>query len=42
MAFQVKLALEGLVDRFDDLPQRFEKPGAGPFWLAFAGRPQQP
>jgi hypothetical protein len=41
VAFQVELAFEGVVDRFDDLAQRLEEPGAGPFGLAVAGRAQQ-
>ena len=39
--FEVELALEGVVDRLDDLPQWFEELGAGPFGLTFAGRAQQ-
>jgi hypothetical protein len=39
--FEVKLAFEGVVDRFDDLAQRFEELGARPFRLALAGRAQQ-
>src|SRR6266508_5552722 len=38
VAFQVELALEGLVDRLDDLPQRLEQVRAGPFGLALARR----
>jgi hypothetical protein len=39
MAFQVQLALEGLVDRLDELPQRLEQPRPGPLGLALrAGR----
>ena len=39
MAFQVELALEGVVDRFNDLPQRFEEPAAGALGLPLqAGR----
>ncbi len=41
VAFQVELAFEGVVDRFDDLAQRFQEPGSGPVWLALAGRAQQ-
>ena len=37
VAFEVELALEGGVDRFDDLPQRLEELGAGPLGFAFAG-----
>ena len=40
-AFQVELTFEGVVDRFDDLTQRLEEAGAGPFGLAFAGRAEQ-
>jgi hypothetical protein len=40
-AFEVELAFEGLVDGLDDLAQGFEEPGAGPGWLALAGRAQQ-
>ena len=41
VCFQVELALEGVVDRLDDLTQGFEElfSGAGP--LALAGRAQQ-
>ena len=42
VAFQIQLALEGLVDRLDDLPQRAEQVRAGPLGLALAGRAQQP
>src|ERR1700756_4124579 len=38
VSFEVKLAFEGLVDGFDDLPQRLEELTAGPFRLALAGR----
>src|SRR5260370_9762932 len=41
MAFEVELAFEGVVDRLDDLPQRLEEPGPGPFGLALPGRAQQ-
>ena len=41
VAFEVELAFEGLVDRFDDLAQRLEQVRAGPFGLALAGRAQQ-
>src|SRR5512135_3619737 len=41
VAFQVELAFECVVDRFDDLAQWFEEPGSGPVWLALAGRTQQ-
>jgi hypothetical protein len=33
----IALALEGVVDRLDDLTQRFEEPCAGPVGLALAG-----
>ena len=39
--FEVKLPLEGLVDRFDDVPQRLEQGCARPFPFTFTGRPQQ-
>src|SRR5919106_1004443 len=39
--FQVELALEGVVDRLDDLPQRLEELAAGPWALALAGRSEQ-
>ena len=39
--FEVKLSLEGLVDRFDDLSQRLEQGCARPFPFTFTGRPQQ-
>ncbi len=39
--FQVELAFEGVVDRFDDLAQRFEELRAGPSRFAVAGRAQQ-
>ena len=41
VAFEVELALVGVVDRLDGLAQRLEEPGAGSFGLAFAGRAQQ-
>ena len=41
VAFEVELAFEGVVDRFDDLAQRFEEPLTGAGLLAFAGGPQQ-
>src|SRR6266567_3423979 len=39
--FQVKLAFERVVYRFDDLTQWLEEAGAGPGGLALAGGPQQ-
>src|SRR5215471_17763789 len=42
VAFEVELAFEGGVDRFDDLPQRLEEPGAGRAGFAFAGGAEQP
>ncbi len=42
MLFEIELALEGLVDRLDDLPEGFEQGCSGPFRFTFAGRPQQP
>ncbi|GAU70575.1 hypothetical protein SSP35_20_00710 [Streptomyces sp. NBRC 110611] len=41
VSFQVELALEGLVDRLDGLPQRLEQVRSGPRGLALAGRSQQ-
>jgi len=32
--FEVELALEGLIDRLDDLPQWFEQRGSGPLRFA--------
>jgi hypothetical protein len=40
VAFQVQLALEGLVDRLDELPQRLEQLRAGSLGFALANRPQ--
>jgi hypothetical protein len=40
--FQVELTLEGLVDRLDGLPQRFEQRRTGAFGFPLAGRAQQP
>src|SRR5258705_13647903 len=39
--FEVELALEGVVDRLDDLPQWLEEPDTGPLRLALAGRAAQ-
>lgn len=39
--FEVKLPLEGLVDRFDDLSKRLEQGCARPFPFTLTGRPQQ-
>ena len=36
VAFEIELALEGIVDRLDDLAQRLEEPGAGRLGLALA------
>jgi hypothetical protein len=41
VAFEVELGFEGLVDRFDDLPQRLEELRSGALGLALAGRAQQ-
>jgi hypothetical protein len=41
VAFEVEVACEGLVDRLDDLAQRFEQVGSGAFRLALAGRAEQ-
>jgi hypothetical protein len=38
--FEIELALECLVDRLDDLPQRLEQWSARPPRLALSGRPQ--
>lgn len=40
--FEVELALEGLVYRLNDLPQRFEHGCAGSFGFALAGWSRQP
>jgi hypothetical protein len=42
VAFQVQLALEGLVDRLDELPQRLEQLRARPLGFALTNRPQPP
>jgi hypothetical protein len=41
VTLEVELALERIVDGFDDLAQRLEELGAGPLRLAFAGRAEQ-
>ncbi|MDP9841063.1 hypothetical protein J2853_000274 [Streptosporangium lutulentum] len=41
MPFQIELAFQGLVDRFDHLPQRLEQRSTGPRGFVFAGRPQK-
>jgi hypothetical protein len=41
VAFQVQLAFERLVDRFDGLAQRFEQRRCGRIGFAFAGWAQQ-
>jgi hypothetical protein len=41
VGFEVELAFEGVVDRFDGLAQWFEEPGAGAFGFALAGRAEQ-
>ena len=41
VSFEVELALEGVVDRLDDLPQWFEEARARRGVLALAGRAQQ-
>jgi hypothetical protein len=38
MGFEVQLALEGVVDRFDQLADRFKQRLAGPGGLVLAGR----
>ena len=42
VAFEVELALEGLIDRFDGLAQGLEQERARAFVFALAGRAQQP
>ena len=39
--FEVELPFEGVIDRFDHLPQRFEEAASRTLRLALAGRPQQ-
>ena len=41
VAFEVELSLECFVDRLDDLAERLEEPGSGPFGLSLAGRAEQ-
>jgi hypothetical protein len=41
VVFEVELTLEGVVDRFDDLAQRFKETLAAAGFFASAGRPQQ-
>jgi hypothetical protein len=41
VSFQVELTFEGLIDRLDDLPQRFEQVRPGPLGFPLAGWPQQ-
>src|SRR5690625_4691423 len=41
MAFEIELGLEGLVDRLDDLAQRTEEGGSGPFGFSFTSGPEQ-
>lgn len=41
VAFEVELAFERVVDRFDDLAQWFEEPAAWAVRLALAGRAEQ-
>ena len=40
VSFEVEVAFVGPVDGLDDLAQGFEESGAGPGFLAFAGRAQ--
>lgn len=40
VVFEVELALEGVVDRFDDLAQGFEEPLAAAGFFVSAGRSQ--
>ena len=42
VAFQVQLRFEGLIDRLDNLAQRFEQGATTAFGLALACRTQQP
>jgi hypothetical protein len=39
MPLKVELALEGVVDRLDQLPQRLEQPCARPLGLTLSSRP---
>src|SRR5713101_1097286 len=41
VSFEVELAFEGFVDGLDDLTERFEEPGAGPWWCVLVGGAQQ-
>src|SRR6266540_3015538 len=41
VAFEVELAFEGVVDRLDDLAERFEQPGAGAGSFPLERRAQQ-
>jgi hypothetical protein len=41
VVFKVEFALEGVVDRLDDLSQGFEESGTGSLGFALAGRAQQ-
>jgi hypothetical protein len=41
VAFEVELAFQGVVDRFDDLPQWLEELGTGPEGFALAGGAEQ-
>jgi hypothetical protein len=41
VAFEVELAFEGVVDRLDDLAERFEEPGAGSWSFVLERRSQQ-
>src|SRR6266542_2127524 len=41
VSFEIELAFQGVVDGLDELAQRFEEPGAGPGFLAFAGGAQE-
>ena len=41
VGFEIELALEGVVDRLDDLAQGLEEPGPGPWCLAGLGRAEQ-
>ena len=41
MLFQVELAFQGVVDRFDELAQGLQEPCTRPWWLSGLGRPNQ-
>ena len=41
VVFEVELAFEGVIDRFDDLPEGFEESVTGGWCLALAGWSEQ-